>query len=58
MKHIRFPEDYLSKEKTYCHKETEAFYADPTEENRMLVLNKRVEYENLYYKKKQLDLLS
>tara|TARA_R110000772_G_scaffold11545_2_gene36026 strand:+ start:712 stop:882 length:171 start_codon:yes stop_codon:yes gene_type:complete len=52
----RWPEGYLKNERVFCYLEEERFNAHPTEENRMLALNARVRFENMWYNKKQLDM--
>jgi hypothetical protein len=43
-----FTKDYLTAEAKFCEKEEEAFYSNPTEENRQAVLKKREEFKLMY----------
>lgn len=40
----RFPVNYIVQETEFCKEELDAFYADPTEENRQKVLDKREKF--------------
>lgn len=44
---MKFTKKYLEEEAVYCKAEEEAFWKNPSEENRKAVLNKREEFAKL-----------
>jgi hypothetical protein len=44
---MKFTKKYLEQEAAYCKVEEEAFWKNPSEENRKVVLNKREEFAKL-----------